>query len=166
MHPVPSPVASSFDCILFNKLLCSSRPAHKQCPVEAGSDALQMSEGRALEVQRILATALRRDQATGSSLSPRSSLGTLETQVTICRICTDACTLVPWVNCITNTSLLSVVDSAKAGASKAVCHVMHELKCRGAQSLLSNFRACNVLLARKPEQGSCNMHCCCKVYPS
>ncbi len=40
-----------------------------------------MSEGRALEVQRILATALRRDQATGSSLSPRSSLGTLETQV-------------------------------------------------------------------------------------
>ena len=44
-------------------------------------DALQMSEGRALEVQRILATALRRDQATGSSLSPRSSLGTLETQV-------------------------------------------------------------------------------------
>lgn len=42
---------------------------------------VQMSEGRALEVQRILATALRRDQATGSSLSPRSSLGTLETQV-------------------------------------------------------------------------------------
>lgn len=42
---------------------------------------LEMSEGRALEVQRILATALRRDQATGSSLSPRSSLGTLETQV-------------------------------------------------------------------------------------
>lgn len=41
---------------------------------------VQMSEGRALEVQRILATALRRDQATGSSLSPRSSLGTLETQ--------------------------------------------------------------------------------------
>lgn len=42
---------------------------------------LEMSEGRALEVQRILATALRRDQATGSSLTPRSSLGTLETQV-------------------------------------------------------------------------------------
>lgn len=41
----------------------------------------QMSEARALEVQRILATALRRDQATGTTLSPRSSLGTLETQV-------------------------------------------------------------------------------------
>ena len=42
---------------------------------------VQMSEARALEVQRILATALRRDQATGTTLSPRSSLGTLETQV-------------------------------------------------------------------------------------
>lgn len=55
-------------------------------PDEAETDALQMSEGRALEVQRILATALRRDQATGSSLSPRSSLGTLETQVSVCLI--------------------------------------------------------------------------------
>ena len=55
---------------------------------------VQMSEGRALEVQRILATDLRRDQATGSSLSPRSSLGTLETQVSrmllICSLMPDA----------------------------------------------------------------------------
>lgn len=46
-----------------------------------GATLMQMSEARALEVQRILATALRRDQATGTTLSPRSSLGTLETQV-------------------------------------------------------------------------------------
>lgn len=64
-------------------MLFDGRPAHNMRSDKAVADALQMSEGRALEVQRILATALRRDQATGSSLSPRSSLGTLETQVSI-----------------------------------------------------------------------------------
>ena len=40
---------------------------------------LQMSEVRALEMQRILATALRRDA--NASISPRSNLGTVEIQV-------------------------------------------------------------------------------------
>ena len=38
-----------------------------------------MSEVRALEMQRILATALRRDA--NASISPRSNLGTVEIQV-------------------------------------------------------------------------------------
>ena len=75
-------------------LLYDASLAHKMHSDEADSVSLQMSEGRALEVQRILATALRRDQATGSSLSPRSSLGTLETQVSICTWLSSCCWMV------------------------------------------------------------------------